>query len=130
MARYYYTADDIAALSVLADEARTLESDERTLMAEVGEIFDRVAGFWNVVDNVRSIDPGLYVGRYPELDNLVALTTETVFAAPHRKLPVVGQFAYPTIQRPADWRRKNNQLRKHISAIRAALEVYAQEQPA
>ena|SRR5215216_1696761 len=112
MAHIIYTADQIAELTALADEARELDAEWRAVIANVGAIVDAVVG-------------ERYIGwesDYPELDNLLAPCEFR--PAPFQYIPRVGEFAVRNRYNAAEWRRLNNKCRREIAKTRKAIANY------
>lgn len=124
MAMHKYTADEIAALTALADEARELDAAWRAVMDVAGAIVDRLYGFaCEVAGKVeRHVDPAWM--SYEEAADLAQVVSYEFRVAPFAQLPAVDQCAYRRVARAADWRKLNNKCRKEIAQARAVVERY------
>jgi len=125
MTFHIYTAEEIAELTTLADEARELDGEWRVVMAEVGAEIDRVAGFTIEINgqSKRCIAPRWTENS--ELAHLVDVAHAEYRVAPYAQLPQAGQGAYKRIHRAAEWRKLNNRARREIAKARKAVAARA-----
>jgi len=113
---HLYTAEEVAELTVLADEARALEQEWRAVMDEISGLLDALLG-------------RRYCGwqwYHPELHDIAEVIKFDYQVAPYEQLPQVGHGAYKRIHRTKEWRRLNNRCRKEIAAARRALACHQQ----
>lgn len=112
-----YTAEEITELTILADEARTIDAEMRVLMIEVGDFLESATG-------CRFIGWQAY---FPELEPLDTATCADFRTAPfYKRLPEVNEYAYGKyIQYAADWKRMNNKCRREIAVVR---RLFAEQQ--
>jgi hypothetical protein len=128
MPLHIYTAEEISELTNLANEARELDAEWRAVMAQAGEIIDRLYGFTysDRFGTHRSTQPGWHC--YPETADLADAVSREFRVAPFQQLPKVGEAAYKRIQRATEWRKLNNRTRKEIVFARNVVAKYVQEQ--
>ena len=124
---HIYTANEVAELTALAAEARTLDAEWRAVADELGAIVDSLYGFTytDPATGAQIHTTEMMWDRYAETADLAEACALDFMPAPFHYIPRVGEYCTHNRYNVAEWRKLNNRCRRNIAKARKTIKAYA-----